>query len=106
MSAGTGLFRPLNAADARMPDHAVITAAGEQPVLEFGLPRIKCGAPAVSSIGSVGDVVGAADEAVQRVHRAAPLGRQPARGPVVRRVVAQLHPAARLVRPLDDGSAC
>ena len=81
-------------------DDRLRRAAGGQAALELGLPGVERGAARRADgapARAVDDLVGGAHVAVERVRRRPDLGRQPARGPVVRRVVAPLHAPARLV---------
>ena len=81
-------------------DDRVRRAAGGEAALELALPGVERGAAGLGARGparAVDDLVGGAHVAVQRVRRRPDLGRQAARRPVVRRVVAPVHAPARLV---------
>ena len=82
-------------------DHRLRRAAAGEPGLELGLPGVERGAARLRVGGTaraVDDLVGGAHVAVERVRGRTDLLRQPARRPVVGRIVAPVHPPAGLVR--------
>ena len=80
-------------------DHGMARASSGETGLELRLPGVERGAALAVARLVVGDVVRAADEAVDRVEGGPALSGQAAHGPVVRRVTAALHAARTSCTP-------